>query len=463
MKDGLILENGELIYYKDGQPKHAGVIKIEDSVYYISAKGRAVKGVHVVHTEMSNGILKRGTYTFGEDYKLVENSYIPPKKPKKPKHKSSRSKTSKRKRRESQFLIFLSCFCLLFICGTFLFSAYKNTSKQEPPPVAPPVQEIILPTFPEKVLLCSEQMKAAWDGEGTLAEVAKYGNPYRSFAFTYDLKGSSGVLKLGKKADLSDAKTYVMAAGSNKVVIDNLETTTTYYYTVTVNETVYPGSFQTASSPRFVSIPGLVNTRDIGGYTNRDGQTVRQGLLIRGVEPDGLVNVSYYIPKSALQEVQDTFGFVYQFDLRAPSIYPGTYTSRLGIPHAFYSSPQYGGIFDGMNKPFVRKIFADLANPEHYPMYLHCTWGMDRTGTIIFLLQGLLNISEEKMIQEYQLSGFANPELLNSTNMDVIINHLQSYPGSTLNEKIVAFLTKDIGVTQDEIAAIRNIFLEPAN
>ena len=321
---------------------------------------------------------------------------------------------------------------------------------------------VALPQFEQEVLLCSDQAKQVYDGELKIANAVATGTPYRPFVFEYRLEHTSGTLRLSEDSSFADAQEYHMDQGEASVIIDNLKTGTTYYYQVEVSGKQYCGTFRTASSNRFISIPGVENLRDIGGYKTLDGKTIKQGLLIRGCELDGIKNEKYFLDDQYISGVQETFGFVYDLDLRSPEIIEGDYQSRLGaeVGHKFYDAPTYAQIFRSEYLSSMREIFADLADPDKYPMYLHCTWGRDRTGTVVLLLQGLLNVSKEDMMQEYRLTGYVTPAVATNTKMDVVFMQLESYEGDTLQEKIINYLTTTVGVTQEEIASIQSIFLE---
>lgn len=461
MKDGLIFENGELVYYQNGNPSHAGVIEVDGNVYYIGSNGRAAKGQHVVHGAMTNGIIRKGTYTFGDDYKLVANSYIAPKK------RKSKNRLLRKLKKKVRIIVPIGLSIVVLLLLVVMISRSgapnphidgSNTSEQS---TSTTTAVISLPVFDEDVLLCSETAKQVYEHQVSIADALVYGMPYRPFVFNYQFNNVSGVLLLSESSDLSNPVEYELPADKRAVEIHNLKTGTTYHYQVRVNGEEFLGSFNTAISNRFIYIPGVANIRDIGGYCTTNGKIIKQGLLIRGTELDGLVNSEYFPSVEAIRQME-AFGFVFDMDLRYPGIVHSAYTSRLGenVVHKFYDSPQYGQIFSQDLAPTLRTVFQDLADPQKYPMYMHCTWGMDRTGTIVFLLQGVLNVSEEDMVLEYMQTAYQHPGLVDSHNLDIIVNGLAPYEGNTLQEKIVSFLTTAIGVTEEEIASIRTIFWE---
>lgn len=467
MKNGIFREDDRLVYYKDDFPCHAGAVEIDGDIYYVGRNGKVAVGQHIVHKEMSNGLLKRGTYTFDEEGKLIEGSYIPAKRitddTKNTKGKKHRSGHKSHKFRLSKKTLgivagVLAGVLVLFCCAKIVDSVKGNYMGETPNAEQ---GGVYLSEFDEPVSLSTVVAQKVYKNEVSMAQLGK-SNPYRPLSFGYQLNGSDGVLAISEHTDMSQSKTYIMSKFDTELEIDNLKTGTTYYYCVQVGEDVYNGSFETAEGIRFINIPGGENTRDIGGYKTRNGKTVKQGMIIRGTELDGLVEASYYLPEDKAEKVVRELGVVYDMDLRHRSVAYEGYTSALGddVRHKFYDGPAYLSVFSVEEKDEVYEIFADLAKRENYPMYMHCTYGADRTGTVVYLLQGLLGVSEEDMLKEFQLTGFYNGDYADSTRMDSVMEKIQKFPGETTSAKIEYFLINEIGLEKSQINSIKSILLE---
>ncbi len=266
---------------------------------------------------------------------------------------------------------------------------------------------------------------------------------------------------LSYKIELSTSDSFVNAkisyveATSGTCSFEHLYANTTYYYRVTVytgkGTDSLTGHFKTADTPRILSIDGLSNVRDIGNWRTDSGKRIKQGLLLRGTEMDGAVETGYHLTNEGLIDMLDIFGIKTDLDLRAQT--PRS-KDALGtrVEHRYYDMVMYDGIFTDDGKDKVRMVFSDLANPDNYPIYLHCTYGNDRTGTICYLLEAMLGVSRGDCLRDYGLSN------LPIANILTVEEGLKAYPGSTLKEQAEAYLL-DCGVSEYQIASIRNIFL----
>jgi protein-tyrosine phosphatase len=53
----------------------------------------------------------------------------------------------------------------------------------------------------------------------------------------------------------------------------------------------------------------------------------------------------------------------------------------------------------------IAAAFDALGDPAAYPIYLHCTWGRDRTGVLVAVILRALGASHADILKEYLLSS----------------------------------------------------------
>ena len=63
--------------------------------------------------------------------------------------------------------------------------------------------------------------------------------------------------------------------------------------------------------------------------------------------------------------------------------------------------------FKEISKASAKEIFELLANEDNYPVFYHCNAGADRTGTLTFLINGLLGVSYEDLTKDFELTSFS--------------------------------------------------------
>lgn len=243
------------------------------------------------------------------------------------------------------------------------------------------------------------------------------------------------------------------------VSIYHLKTGTQYYFRIVVtvsngSEVFAQGSFKTADTPRILSIDGIANVRDLGGWKTTTGKTIKQGLLYRGSEMDAQTEAAYQITEKGKDAMLNALGIKTEIDLRW-----NVQTEPLGetVTKKTFAISMYTKMFEEESSQRLRKLIAELADPSIYPAYIHCTYGWDRTGTVITVLGLLLGMSEEDVIREQELSALCHGGS-NTDSLEEFLALLEQWEGNNLTEKVENYLFS-LGVTQEEIDSIRQIFL----
>ena len=244
-------------------------------------------------------------------------------------------------------------------------------------------------------------------------------------------------------------------------ILTNLLSGTTYYWNVTCGDAVSETrSFSTVRGEmRTIRADGVDNVRDMGGRINVEGKAIRQGLIYRG----GALN-DLLLPECArlngMGVMRDDLGIRTDIDLRWEAV--GKYEfCPLGdhVAYHLFTLEAYDGIFSPGQEALLKSIFELFAESENYPIYFHCVAGADRTGTVAFLLDGLLGMGDEEIILNYNMTAIGDRRYWydNAANMLDILN--ERFPATTLAEQAVMVL-RSFGVSDETMAQIKRNLIE---
>ena len=173
---------------------------------------------------------------------------------------------------------------------------------------------------------------------------------------------------------------------------------------------------------------------------------------------DGAISEGkFVITDSGVDVLVNELKIKHQMDLRASNLENSRDMLPSNVSHKYYTTFYYAETFGSHGVKSLRKIFTDLADPNNYPMYMHCTYGNDRTGTIVYLMGAVLGMDEKDLYTEWALSTFFSGTSFEK-EMTEFLEIVQSYQGETLKDKISNYLIS-IGVTQEELDSFRNIML----
>lgn len=286
---------------------------------------------------------------------------------------------------------------------------------------------------------------------------------------------------------LEGAKELTVTGGSVDLI--NLYTDTTYYWQVQTADGEHDsklGSFHTNGHFRTIKSGSAYNVRDIGGKPTKDGKRIKQGYVYRGCELvtseiNKTLNHSVTLDSGNLSLFQDELNIKHEFDLRK------TGTSTMGsqngwssladddheVKYTQYALGSFGDLWTKGNPTELKASFMLFGEAkEDAAVYCHCWGGADRTGTVIFILEGLLGVSFLEAAMDYEITSFDNGA--HERYRDRIVQNTYDFPGfikavkqsdhyeegKSLQATIETWMEDRVGMTKEEIQQIKDNLLE---
>lgn len=192
---------------------------------------------------------------------------------------------------------------------------------------------------------------------------------------------------------------------SDNGVIYNMIPGQVYYWELDSDHSVY-GYVKAVSNRRILETGTVGNTRDLGGMkvdVNNDGTydgTLKYEKLFRGEKVGTSSLGATYL---------ENLGVTEEVDLRASSerasgeVVVGALKQR-EMKHYQIDREHYPSYYN-LTRSVVKEVMQDVVAGKN--IYFHCRIGADRTGTIAYILEGLLGVNDEERLEDYELTFFS--------------------------------------------------------
>lgn len=208
------------------------------------------------------------------------------------------------------------------------------------------------------------------------------------------------------------------AADGDSTSIYNLVPQTVYWYKVldSSGKEISNGIFKTLGKVRMIKSEKVLNVRDIGGWACDNGH-LAYGKIFRSATLDGSESSAGAVDEDDIEIFTNIVGVDAELDLRGTSLGSSPLGSNVAyynyaINHYMYlmtntyysSSSVLTGSYPSKILSCLKLLISNMQNDKS--TVVHCTWGADRTGMLMMIVEALCGVSEADLVKEWELTSF---------------------------------------------------------
>lgn len=308
-----------------------------------------------------------------------------------------------------------------------------------------------------------------------------YGNDCKNYPIklTWDDDGSysNATVKFWSTEDKSDLRETSVSVSGGKATasLENLYRARKYRVQVINGSDVSQGfEFKTGDYPRTITMGGVHNVRDCGGFVSSYGVRTTQGLIYRGYYIDDKSNGHGKNYDAEVEKVhQEVMKIGVELDVQENSSSSGNYGRTVsclgGADYKCLTLVSYENFLKESSYKNLPEIFSMMAHADEKHVYFHCWGGADRTGMLDFFMSAILGVSYTDLIEEFELTTQTNNKRCHMHNsssahfpkfLNAFINEWADYdPEATVRENCEKWLVDVANVDPDDIQRFREIML----